>query len=75
MISRYLPALGAVLAFTAPLPAQHSQVSSVVVDPLSENVVWIANRDNDSISRVDYSLQPPQVTEIQNHKCPGRPTN
>jgi YVTN family beta-propeller protein len=37
----------------APAVAQHSQVSSVAVDPLDPTRVWVCDRDNDSVSRID----------------------
>ena len=49
-----LPAV-ALVAFTVPSLAQHAQVSSVAVDPTDPNLVWVANRDNDSVSVVNVT--------------------
>jgi YVTN family beta-propeller protein len=42
--------------------AQHSQVSAVAVDPNDASIVWVCNRDNNSVSRIDTDTQ--GVTEI-----------
>lgn len=65
MIPRSLQVLGVTLLCVAPTPAQHSQVSSVAVDPNNSNRVWVCNRDNNSVSRVDLAVSPPQVIEIE----------
>jgi DNA-binding beta-propeller fold protein YncE len=43
----------ALAPFAAPALAQHVQTSAVVVDPLDSRVVWVANRDNHTVARVD----------------------
>jgi YVTN family beta-propeller protein len=49
-----LPSSLALLPFLAvPVFGQHVQVSALAVDPLDAAVVWVCNRDNDSVSRVD----------------------
>jgi len=42
--------------------AQHSQVSAVAVDPNDASIVWVCNRDNDSVSRIDTDTN--SVTEV-----------
>ncbi len=39
----------------APAAAQHAQVSAVAVDPLDSSRVWVCDRDNDSVSRIQTS--------------------
>lgn len=49
---RPIPLL-ALLALATPSLAQHAQVSAVAVDPHDIHRVWVANRDNHSVSLVD----------------------
>jgi YVTN family beta-propeller protein len=46
-----------------PAAAQHAQVSSVAVDPLDPTIVWVCDRDNDSVSRI----QTTNGTAVQIH--------
>lgn len=55
-------ALASLLATTG--LAQHAQVSSVAVDPADPKRVWVANRDNDTVSLIDVD-QGSVVAEIQ----------
>ncbi len=45
---------------TAPLRAQHAQVSSVAVQPGNPNRVWVCNRDNGTVAVIDI----PTATKI-----------
>ncbi|MGK0205879.1 MAG: DNA-binding beta-propeller fold protein YncE, partial [Planctomycetota bacterium] len=62
--TRSLGSLIATLAVALPASAQHAQVSSVVGHPTAPNVVWVCNRDNDSVSVIDFSVSPPNVAEV-----------
>ena len=62
--NRPLGPLLALSALLAPAQAQHSQVSAVCADPTNPDVIWVCNRDNDSVSVIDYSTFPPNVSEI-----------
>ncbi len=46
-------ALGGLLALAPCALAQSVQTSAVAVDPLDPRVVWVANRDNHTVARVD----------------------
>jgi YVTN family beta-propeller protein len=45
---------------TAPLQAQHAQVSSVAVQPGNPNRVWVCNRDNGTVAVIDI----PTATKV-----------
>ena len=53
---RFPPSVLVIAALAVPGVAQHAQVSSVAVDPTDPNLVWVANRDNDSVSVVNVAL-------------------
>ncbi|MEM7307084.1 MAG: beta-propeller fold lactonase family protein [Planctomycetota bacterium] len=55
-MKRLLLSLGVLALGSAPLLAQHSQVSSVVVNPAASNEVWVCNRGNNSVSVIDTTL-------------------
>ena len=52
----------ALILITAPLNAQSARVSAIAVDPSQPSLVWVCNRDNDSVSRVDTATA--NVVEI-----------
>ncbi|TDJ77143.1 MAG: hypothetical protein E2O39_02650 [Planctomycetota bacterium] len=54
-IPRISSSLALVAIVSATAHAQHAQVSAVAVDPTQSNMVWVCNRDNDSVSRIDVS--------------------
>ncbi|MEZ6014525.1 MAG: YncE family protein [Planctomycetota bacterium] len=53
MRSTPLTALTLFLALAADAAAQNVQTSAVVPDPLDSRVVWVANRDNHTVGRLD----------------------
>ena len=44
--------------------AHQGWVRAVAVDPTNSDRVWVCNRDNDSVSLIDYTQNPPDVTEV-----------
>ena len=50
---RSLLCLFSLPVFALASAAQHSQVSSVAIDPTDPGLVWVTNKDNDSISVVN----------------------
>ena len=50
---KLLPTLLATTLVAASSAAQHAQVSSIAVNPGSDQQVWVANRDNHTVSLVD----------------------
>lgn len=55
-LSSFFSIVAAPAALGALAAAQHSQTTAVVVSPSNPTEVWVANRDNNSISRIDASL-------------------
>jgi YVTN family beta-propeller protein len=58
-LSKLFSSVAATAALGALAAAQHSQTSAVVVDPTNTNQVWVANRDNNSITLIDTALSSP----------------
>lgn len=52
-----LAALGLATCLAPASLAQHAQVSAVAVEPTNHQRVWVANRDNDSVSLIDVATQ------------------
>jgi len=55
LIHHLLYALSACAMMLAPAMGQHSQVSSVAVDPMNPDQLWVCNKFNRSVSLVDVS--------------------
>lgn len=55
-LSKLVSIVAAPAVLGALAAAQHAQTTAVVVQPGSPNEVWVANRDNDSISRIDITF-------------------
>lgn len=54
--SRVASLLAAAALFVSPASAQHEQVSAVKVDPVSPNLVWVCNRDHNTVSVIDTTV-------------------
>lgn len=54
---RSIVSLLVALAGSTPVFAQHAQVSAVGVDPTDSDLVWVCNRDNDSVSLINVATQ------------------
>lgn len=55
-LSTFFSTVAAPAALGALASAQHAQPSAVVVDPTNPTEVWVANRDNNSISLIDTNI-------------------
>lgn len=55
-LSKLVSIVAAPAVLGALAAAQHAQTSAVVVRPGNPNEVWVANRDNNSISRIDTTF-------------------
>lgn len=55
-LSSFVSIVAAPAVLGALAAAQHSQTNAVVVHPSNASEVWVANRDNNSISRIDTVL-------------------
>ena len=58
-LSKFISIVAAPAALGALAVAQHAQTSAVVVDPTNPDHVWVANRDNNSVSLIDAGLGAP----------------
>jgi YVTN family beta-propeller protein len=55
-LSTFVSIVAAPALLSALAGAQHAQSSAVIVRPGNPSEVWVANRDNNSISRIDTAL-------------------